>query len=264
MRRSRMSSRFSPFLLVGRNGEIVRAQVDAGGRLVEIDDDELVMHAVAAAARRLAWRRLGNVLVERRREDGSDVAVRHLQVEAADLLVGNAVDEDILAVGDLLDRFRSRRALSRERPASRTGRRSCVPDVVGDRLQQAVRLRVRRERDRASMSFRPRSVQLRGSLSPNSPGSSTSIRRTPQKRQRRPLAPQHHRVVGLHEEPAPAEIGRAAHHRLHLRAVDHDGLVVLKLPMCWRLTLSARPKPTRRFAAWVSPDLASPWRRRRR
>ena len=46
----------------------------------------------------------------------------------------------------------------------------------------------------------------------------------------RALAPQDHGVVGLHEEATPGEVGRPAHDRLHLRPVDHDGLVVLKLP----------------------------------
>ena len=105
MRRSRMSSRFSPFFLSAGMEKLYEPEIDAGGRLVEIDDDELVVHAVAAAARRLLGEWRGNVLVERGGEYGGDVAIRLLQVDAADLLVGDAVDEDILAAGDLLDRF---------------------------------------------------------------------------------------------------------------------------------------------------------------
>jgi hypothetical protein len=42
-------------------------------------------------------------------------------------------------------------------------------------------------------------------------------------------AVQHHRVVVLHVEPAPAEVGRAAQNPLAGRPVDHDDLVVLEV-----------------------------------
>ncbi len=42
-------------------------------------------------------------------------------------------------------------------------------------------------------------------------------------------AAQGHRVVGLHEEPAPGEVRRAAQHGLRLLTVDHDRLVVLQV-----------------------------------
>jgi hypothetical protein len=38
---------------IGRRREVVGAKVDTGGRLVEVDDGELVVHADPAAARRL-------------------------------------------------------------------------------------------------------------------------------------------------------------------------------------------------------------------
>ena len=58
-------------LLVGGNGEIVGAEIDARGRLVEVDHHELVVHAVAAAAGRLLVERRGHVLVERRANTGA-------------------------------------------------------------------------------------------------------------------------------------------------------------------------------------------------
>ena len=79
---------------VRRRGEVVRAEIDPGGRLVEIDDDELVVHADAATAGRLLGERLRHVLRQRRGKDRRDIAVRLLQIEAADFPVGDAVDED--------------------------------------------------------------------------------------------------------------------------------------------------------------------------
>ncbi len=83
--------------------EVVGAEVDTRGRLVEVDHHELVVHAIASAAGRLLVERRRDVLVERRREHRRDVAVRHLQVDATDLLVGNAVDEDAGLLGDFLE-----------------------------------------------------------------------------------------------------------------------------------------------------------------
>src|SRR5205823_13877214 len=62
-------------LPVGRRGEVVRAEVDAGRRLVEVDDDELVVHARAPAAYRLRLEGLRHVLAEGGWHHGRDVAV---------------------------------------------------------------------------------------------------------------------------------------------------------------------------------------------
>jgi hypothetical protein len=53
-----------PVLRVCRRGEVVGAEVDPGSRFVEIDDDELVVHAVATASCGLRFERLRDVLPE--------------------------------------------------------------------------------------------------------------------------------------------------------------------------------------------------------
>ena len=51
-----------PVLRVRCSREVVRAEVHTRSRLVEVDNDELMMHPYAAAARRLRLERLGDVL----------------------------------------------------------------------------------------------------------------------------------------------------------------------------------------------------------
>lgn len=102
MRRSLTITRFSPFLIGGR-GEIVGAEIDPRRRLVEVDHGELVMHARAAAAGRLGLEGFRHVGAEFGGKHRRDIAAGVLHVEAADVLVGNAVDEDVLVGGDGLD-----------------------------------------------------------------------------------------------------------------------------------------------------------------
>ncbi len=93
---------------VCRRGEVVRAEIDPRGRLVEIDDDEFVVHADAATAGWLLGERFRDVLRQRRGKDGRNIAVRLLQVEAADFPVGDAIDEDLVIFRHLLDRVQNR------------------------------------------------------------------------------------------------------------------------------------------------------------
>src|SRR5262245_18919073 len=97
------------------------------------------MHAVAAAASRLFGKRRWNSLVERRSKHGCDVSVGLLKIDAAGLLIGYAVDEDICLPSDFLDRvldhaWRDRQEGERIEQA---GRR-VVADVVADLLQDLV------------------------------------------------------------------------------------------------------------------------------
>ena len=156
-------SRFSPFFLSAGYREIVGAEVDARGRLVEIDHHELVVHAIAAAAGRLLVERRRDVLVERRGEHRRDVAVRHLQVDAADLLVGDAVDEDAGLLRDLLDRLLDDAGRDRQERERIEQARRGLADVLADRRRAARSTAECGENATfASMFFRPRSVQLGG------------------------------------------------------------------------------------------------------
>ena len=127
-----------------------------------------MVHAIASAAGRLLVERRRDVLVERRREHRRDVAVRHLQIDAADLLVGNAVDEDAGLLGDLLEGLlddAGRDRQERQRVEQARGGRA---DVFADRLEQGVR-RVEwgENATLASMLFKPRSVSFAESVSSN-------------------------------------------------------------------------------------------------
>ena len=50
-----------PVLLVRRRGEVVKTEVEASSRFVEVDDNELVVHAVATASRGLRLEGLRDV-----------------------------------------------------------------------------------------------------------------------------------------------------------------------------------------------------------
>src|SRR5260370_12488011 len=89
-------------LEVGGRGEIVRTEIDARRRLVEVDHRELVMHARASAAGRLGLEGFRHVRGELRRIDRRYIAARVLHVQTTDLLVGETVDEAVLVVCDAL------------------------------------------------------------------------------------------------------------------------------------------------------------------
>src|SRR5215204_4856376 len=99
-----------------------------------------------AAARRLLVERRGDV-VECRGEDRCDVAVRHLQLDATDLLVGYAIDEDCLLLRDLLDGVLDHAGRYRKEGERIEQARRRVPNIFADRVEERVRYRVRRERD---------------------------------------------------------------------------------------------------------------------
>ena len=133
---------------VGGGGEVVGPEVHARRRLVEVDDDEFVVHADAAAAGRLRFERLGHIAGERRRTHRRDVAVRLLHVEAAHLSIGDAVHEDLGVRADFLDRVENRSGrLVEKRERVQEARRRLPADVVGNRRERGVLLRVRRKGD---------------------------------------------------------------------------------------------------------------------
>ncbi len=67
--------------------EVVRAEIDARGGFVEIDDDEFVVHADAAAAGWfLGLNGFGTFFAQCRGKDGEIFPSGFLQVEAADFL----------------------------------------------------------------------------------------------------------------------------------------------------------------------------------
>ena len=122
---------------IGGYGEIVGTEINACGRLVEIDNEKLVVHAVAAAPSRFRLERLRDCFrSERRRKDRRHITVRFLQVDTANLPVGNAIDKELFVLRDFLDRAQhdSRRLVEKCQRIEQT-RSGLFPDIVGDRLQ---------------------------------------------------------------------------------------------------------------------------------
>ena len=236
-------------LPVGRRGEVVRAEVDAGRRLVEVDDDELVVHARAPAAYRLRLEGLRHVLAEGGWHHGRDVAVGLLQIEAADLAVGDTVDEQIVILHHALDRGPdgSGRLEEEGQRIEEAGRR-LVLDVAchlrQERILRAVGGEARAGIDAGEAEVRP--------LRRGRPGEGSRVVVAPVGLERRDedghraVAAKDHRIVGLHEEPPPGKIGGAAHDGPPGRAVHDDVLLCCSLPMCCRFTCFAPADATRR------------------
>jgi hypothetical protein len=118
------------------------------GWFIEINDDELVMHTGAATARRLLGKWFGNVLCERSGEYGRDIAIRLLEIDPADLFVGNAIDEDVVVFRNPFNGVQddTGRFIQKRQRIEKAGR-GIVADVIGDLLQHRIRRSVWRESD---------------------------------------------------------------------------------------------------------------------
>ena len=98
-----------------------------------------MVHADTASTGRLRFERFGKVALKVGGKHRSDVAVRLLQVDAADLAVGDSIDEDLVVVRDLFDRVEyGPRRLVEEGQRIKQIRCGLLADVVGHRRQQCV------------------------------------------------------------------------------------------------------------------------------
>ena len=84
-------------------GEVVGAEVDPRGGLVEIDHDELVVQPNPGSSGRFGLERLRSVLAERGGVHRRAVPIRRLQVDATHLLVRHAEHEDVVVFSELGD-----------------------------------------------------------------------------------------------------------------------------------------------------------------
>lgn len=125
-----------PILEVRRGGKIVRAEINPGAGFIEINDNELVVHANAATTCWFGGERFRDVFRQCGRKNGGDIAVRFLQIETADFAVGNAIHKDIGVTGHIGDRIENRPGrLVQERQRIKQRRCCLAADVVGHRLQ---------------------------------------------------------------------------------------------------------------------------------
>ena len=84
-------------------GEVEGAEVNAGGGLVKVDNNELVMHECAIAPRSFSLEGLGQVLFQGGRADDGDRTVGLGEFQAFYAGIGDAVAEDAVLVLELFD-----------------------------------------------------------------------------------------------------------------------------------------------------------------
>ena len=88
---------------VSRTGKVERSKIDTGGGLVEVDDDELVVHERATASGSFCLERLGQVLFQCGRADDADRPVGLGEFQALYAGIGYAVAEDAILFLELFD-----------------------------------------------------------------------------------------------------------------------------------------------------------------
>src|SRR5688572_26599585 len=104
------------------------------------------MHAITAAARGLGFERLRHVFLELRRIHWRDIAVRLLEDNPANLLVGDAIDKHLLVTRHLLDGVADDTgSLKEKRERIEQTRGRLLADVVRNDFQHRILRPIRRE-----------------------------------------------------------------------------------------------------------------------
>ena len=191
-------------------------------------------------------------------EHRRDVAVRHLQIDAADLLVGDAVDEDAGLLGDLLEGLLDDPGRDRKERKRVEQARGGLVDVFADCLEQGVRRRVRRESNLGVDVLQAETGQL-GRVGVLERAFLVEVVVERGERQVHGLLPVHDEgVVGLDVQAAPAQVGGPEDNVLRLRAVDDNHLIVLEALHVLPLDVGRAGRLLEARADWVSPESASP------